>query len=143
MDDDVSHLPSFSLRPCTRLLPQIPNPNPPLHLRPLFQDPPAPFRPRCTAAPRPTPTQELRRVVENGDEEDHDFAADSWLRALEFGGGGSRTPLGSIKKGLDTLRVAKVVAMIKSCTPNGLGDLMLTLKDPTGTIGATGAESEL
>nr|CAD1817781.1 unnamed protein product [Ananas comosus var. bracteatus] len=30
----------------------------------------------------------------------------------------------------------QVVGVVKSCTPNGLGDLFLTLKDPTGMIGA-------
>ncbi|KAL6183290.1 hypothetical protein ACLB2K_044701 [Fragaria x ananassa] len=145
INDDVSELPSFSLRPCNHLA-SSPSPNP--QSKPSSSSPPlipgpasavqaAMHRRSHTHSDEPVPTQELRRVVENGDEEDDDFAADSWLRALEFGGGGSRTPLGSIKKGLDTLRVAKVVAMIKSCTPNGLGDLMLTLKDPTGTIGAT------
>jgi hypothetical protein len=29
------------------------------------------------------------------------------------------------------------VAIVKTCTPNGLGDVMVTLKDPTGTIDAS------
>ncbi|XP_062115225.1 uncharacterized protein LOC133829534 [Humulus lupulus] len=47
------------------------------------------------------------------------------------------TPLSSIKNGFHNDRVARVVAIVKSCTPNGLGGLMVTLKDPTGTIGAS------
>ncbi|KAM0037555.1 putative recombination protein [Helianthus debilis subsp. tardiflorus] len=31
----------------------------------------------------------------------------------------------------------QVVAVIKSCTPNGLGDMTVTLKDPTGTVSGT------
>ncbi|KAL0397289.1 UNVERIFIED_CONTAM: hypothetical protein Scaly_0177300 [Sesamum calycinum] len=31
----------------------------------------------------------------------------------------------------------EVVAVVKSCTPNGLGGLMVLLKDPTGTVGAS------
>ncbi|PRQ15901.1 hypothetical protein RchiOBHm_Chr7g0178441 [Rosa chinensis] len=149
VDDDVSELPSFSLRPCNHSsspslnpLPKPSSPSPALIPGPAGAVQAAMHRRSQTSSSssdEPIPTQEfIRRVFENGDEEDDDFAADSWLHALDSeGGGGPRTPLGSIKKGLGTHRVAKVVAMIKSCTPNGLGDLMLTLKDPTGTIDAT------
>ncbi|KAM5570415.1 hypothetical protein ABKV19_011192 [Rosa sericea] len=147
VDDDVSELPSFSLRPCNHSSSPSLNPQPkPSSPSPALIPGPAGAvqaamhrRSQTSSSDEPIPTQEfIRRVFENGDEEDDDFAADSWLRALDSeGGGGSRTSLGSIKKGLGTHRVAKVVAMIKSCTPNGLGDLMLTLKDPTGTIGAS------
>ncbi|KAJ7975235.1 Nuclear localized protein [Quillaja saponaria] len=95
----------------------------------------------------PIPTQEfIRRVVENGDENGHDFTMNPWLCGLDFlrrkGNVDSNdsslyTSLSSIKKGLNTDRVAQVLAVIKSCTPNGLGDVMVTLKDPTGTIGAS------
>ncbi|KAI9114001.1 hypothetical protein K1719_015252 [Acacia pycnantha] len=93
------------------------------------------------------PTQEfIRRVVQNGDINDHDFNTNAWHCALgwlrregmvdrnsvAFG-----TPLSSIKKQINIERVAQVMAVIKSCTPNGLGDLMLTLQDPSGTIGAS------
>lgn len=40
----------------------------------------------------------------------------------------SSTPLSSIKKHLSVGRVARVVAVIKSCTPNGFGDMTVTLK---------------
>ncbi|KAM6568110.1 hypothetical protein CsatB_016095 [Cannabis sativa] len=94
------------------------------------------------------PTQEyIRKVIEDGDaSEDEDFRADPWLSALDFlrtegmvDGDCSvpGTPLGSIKKGFRSDRAALVVAIIKSCTPNGLGSLMVTLKDPTGTIDAS------
>lgn len=78
----------------------------------------------------------------------------------------SATPLSSIKKHLNGEgRVDRVVAVIKSCTPNGFGDMTITLKvllysihyaaalyfgvsflcgdlsvsfqDPTGSVGAT------
>ncbi|KAI4351028.1 hypothetical protein L6164_005417 [Bauhinia variegata] len=96
----------------------------------------------------PLPTQEfIRRVVENGDEHDHDFNTNAWLCALDFlrrggmivdyEGEAFGTPLSSIKEHLNVERVGQVVAVIKSCIPNGLGGLMLTLKDPTSTIGAS------
>ncbi|XP_059642180.1 uncharacterized protein LOC132284127 [Cornus florida] len=90
----------------------------------------------------PIPTQEyIRRAVEEGNEDDGDFKCNPWLCALEFlrrdDGVLPITPLSSIKKCLDISRVDQVVAVIKSCTSNGLGDLIVTLKDPTGTIGAS------
>lgn len=78
---------------------------------------------------------------------DDDFSRDPWLFALEFirreglvdNGGTIGTPLSWIKTEpkLGNRKVAQVVAIIKSCTPNGLGDLMVTLKDPTGTVDAS------
>ncbi|PNX77108.1 hypothetical protein L195_g034511, partial [Trifolium pratense] len=50
----------------------------------------------------------------------------------------SITHLSSIKKNLNGQgRVPGIVAVIKSCTPNGFGDMTVTLKDPTATIGAS------
>ncbi|KAI3409563.1 uncharacterized protein J3R85_019165 [Psidium guajava] len=93
------------------------------------------------------PTQEyIRRALENGDEDGGDFTLDPWVCAVEFvrqqglvddDGMAIGTPLCSIKGGTVPDKVSQVVAIVKSCTPNGLGDMMVTLKDPTGTVGAT------
>lgn len=95
----------------------------------------------------PIPTQEyIRRALENGDEDDGDFTLDPWVCAVEFvrrqglvdgDGVAIGTPLCSIKRGTVPDKVSQVVAIVKSCTPNGLGDMMVTLKDPTGTVDAT------
>ncbi|XP_015069633.2 uncharacterized protein C17orf53 [Solanum pennellii] len=90
----------------------------------------------------PIPTQEyIRRAVENSTEFDYDFQSNPWLSALEFVGAENGkircTPLSSVNKCLETARVDQVVAVVKSCTQNGLGGLMVTLKDPTGSIGAS------
>ncbi|KAK7358126.1 hypothetical protein VNO77_00047 [Canavalia gladiata] len=95
----------------------------------------------------PLPTQEfLRRVVQNGDQSDRDFNTNPWLCALQFVRSQGTvdgddvahcTPLSSIKKHPNVERVAQVVAVIKSCTPNGFGDMMVTLKDPTSTVNAS------
>nr|GMC75188.1 nuclear localized protein 1 [Ipomoea batatas] len=85
----------------------------------------------------PIPTQDyVRKAVEDSSEFDYDFHSSAWFCALQF-----------IRKvpGITTLRsivkcqhkVEKVVAVINSSKPNGLGGLMVTLKDPTGTIGAS------
>ncbi|MCL7024037.1 hypothetical protein MKW94_021562 [Papaver nudicaule] len=84
------------------------------------------------------PTQEFIRRM-NGEEDegenDPDFKRNPWVCAVEFGMGFEKgiTNLGSIKT---TKRVSLVIAIVKSCKPSGLGDLSLTLKDPTGNIGA-------
>ncbi|PPS19377.1 hypothetical protein GOBAR_AA01176 [Gossypium barbadense] len=95
----------------------------------------------------PLPTQEyIRRAVVDPAAAD-DFSRHPWLFALEYirreglvdNGGTVGTPLSWIKTEpkLGNRKVAQVVAIIKSCTPNGLGDLMVTLKDPTGTVDAS------
>ncbi|XP_060205441.1 uncharacterized protein LOC132633199 isoform X2 [Lycium barbarum] len=88
------------------------------------------------------PTQEyIRRAVENSSDFDYDFQSNPWLCALEFVGEENGkiqcTPLSSVNKCLNAARVDQVVAVVKSCTQNGLGGLMVTLKDPTGSIGAS------
>ncbi|CAA2973006.1 Hypothetical predicted protein [Olea europaea subsp. europaea] len=88
------------------------------------------------------PTQEyIRRAMEDNSEFDEDFTRNPWFCALEYLGTLNGvipcTSVSSIKKCLDVGKVDKVVAVIKSCTPNGLGGLIVTLKDPTGTIGAS------
>ncbi|GJQ96244.1 transposase, MuDR, MULE transposase domain protein [Tanacetum coccineum] len=44
---------------------------------------------------------------------------------------------GDVKKFLKNGKLEKVVAVIKSCTPNALEDLTVTLKDLSGTISGT------
>ncbi|MED6124654.1 hypothetical protein PIB30_061006 [Stylosanthes scabra] len=90
-------------------------------------------------------TQEfIHRVVQNGHESDHDFTTNAWLSALHFlrsldRDSDSVKPLNSVKKlvNVNVARIPLVVAVIKSCTANGFGDMMVTLKDPTGTISAS------
>ncbi|PIA26572.1 hypothetical protein AQUCO_09100034v1 [Aquilegia coerulea] len=94
-------------------------------------------------------TQEFlrRAVLEDGCnvDEDDDFKQNSWIFAMDFidkekkkgYNVGITSPLGSIKNhGNNVDRLPQVVAIVKSCSPNGLGDLIVTLKDPTGTVGA-------
>ncbi|XP_058227886.1 uncharacterized protein LOC131336170 [Rhododendron vialii] len=86
----------------------------------------------------PVTTQEyIRRALEDG-EDDDDFNRNPWLSVLEFlGHQGAVDSLDSIKKCRYIDKLDQVVAIIKTCTPNGLGDLIATLKDPTGTIDAS------
>ncbi|MED6156033.1 hypothetical protein PIB30_010959 [Stylosanthes scabra] len=86
----------------------------------------------------------IHRVVQNGHESDHDFTTNAWLSAFRFlrsldRDSDSVKPLNSLKKllNVNVARMPLVVAVIKSCTANGFGDMMVTLKDPTGTISAS------
>ncbi|KAL9270062.1 Homologous recombination OB-fold protein-like protein [Drosera capensis] len=79
-------------------------------------------------------TQEyLRRIKEDHGEE---FMNEPWLSAIDFlqqEGVANRTPLSEVKSML-----MPVVAIVKSCSlPNGFGGFMVTLKDPSDTIGAS------
>ncbi|KAE9597483.1 hypothetical protein Lal_00029931 [Lupinus albus] len=156
LDVDDSDLSSF-LRPCKRHNPSSPNnsqPPPPPHLIPgPAGEVQAAMIHRRALSHRLSPvlpTQEfIRRVIQNGsDQTDRDFKSDAWLSALEFVRqrgivdgdcvmNESVTRLSSIKKHRSFGIVPQVVAVIKSCTLNGFGDMMVTLKDPTTTIGAT------
>ncbi|GJX52139.1 hypothetical protein Tco_0280508 [Tanacetum coccineum] len=83
-------------------------------------------------------TQEyIRKVIEDDDEY---YTHGSWLSVVEYvnvDGGIVTGCFGDIKKILKNGKLEKVVAMIKSCTPNTLGDLTITLKDLSGTISDT------
>ncbi|XP_076949797.1 uncharacterized protein LOC143622575 [Bidens hawaiensis] len=88
-------------------------------------------------------TQEYIRKAVEDPEEDEDFKRTPWLSAVEFVNSdgmidsGLIAHLGDINKCEETGKLDLVVAVIKSCTPNGLGDMMVTLKDPTGTVFGT------
>ncbi|CAH8355866.1 unnamed protein product [Eruca vesicaria subsp. sativa] len=96
----------------------------------------------------PIPTQEfICKAAEEPDWDDKDFSDDPWLSAVDYirrqgllskGGNAIGTPLSEIKSVCCSWgKVDQVVAIVKTCTPNGLGDIMVTLKDPTGTIDAS------
>ncbi|GKC98963.1 reverse transcriptase zinc-binding domain-containing protein [Tanacetum coccineum] len=65
--------------------------------------------------------------------EDKDFRSGSWVNAVEFvnvnGGGIVNGCLEDIENYLKNGKLEQFVAIIKSCTPNALGDLTVTLKD--------------
>ncbi|GJZ56298.1 transposase, MuDR, MULE transposase domain protein [Tanacetum coccineum] len=86
------------------------------------------------------PTQEYIRKLYDDVSEGEDFKMLSWVKALEYindngeiGGG----CFGDIKSYLKKGKLEKVVAIITSCKPNMLGDMNVTLKDPSGTISGT------
>nr|GEZ86688.1 hypothetical protein [Tanacetum cinerariifolium] len=77
-------------------------------------------------------TQEyIRKVIEDVGEDD-DFTRVSLLSMIDYvnvDGGIVKGCFGDGKKFLKNVKLEQIVAVIKSCTPNALGDLTVTLKD--------------
>ncbi|GKA56225.1 reverse transcriptase zinc-binding domain-containing protein [Tanacetum coccineum] len=81
-------------------------------------------------------TQEyMKKVVEDvgGDE---DFKSGAWVNATEYVNANSGIVSGclrDIKNFLKNGKLEQVIAIIKSCTLNALGDLIVTVKDLSGS----------
>ncbi|GJW93698.1 hypothetical protein Tco_0173370 [Tanacetum coccineum] len=76
------------------------------------------------------------KVVEDVGE-DADFNSEAWVSATNYVNafGGTVTGcLGDIDNFLKKGKLEQVVALVKSCSPNALGDLNVTLKDLSGTV---------
>nr|GEU71851.1 hypothetical protein [Tanacetum cinerariifolium] len=82
-------------------------------------------------------TQEyMKQVVEDVGEEE-DFNSGQWVGATEYviaNGGIISRCLGDIKTFLKNGKLEQVVAIIKSCSLNAVGDLKVTVKDLSGTL---------
>nr|GEV20940.1 hypothetical protein [Tanacetum cinerariifolium] len=82
-------------------------------------------------------TQEyMQKVVEDVDKDD-DFKSESWISATKYvnaNGGTVSGCLGDINNNQKKRKLDQVVAIVKSCSPNMLGDLIVTMKDLSGTI---------
>nr|GEX13733.1 hypothetical protein [Tanacetum cinerariifolium] len=85
-------------------------------------------------------TQEyVRKVNEDVSEDDH-FTLGPWLCMIMYlHGEGVMAPgcLGDMKKQCINGKLKTVVGVVMSCTPNALGDMTVTLKDPTCIMGGT------
>ncbi|GJX21655.1 hypothetical protein Tco_0226100 [Tanacetum coccineum] len=83
--------------------------------------------------------QYMDKVVEDVGEDD-DFKSAAWLSATNYVNafGGTVTGcLGDVDNFLKKGKLEQVVGIVKSCSPNMLGDLNVTLKDLSGTIPGT------
>ncbi|GJR53746.1 hypothetical protein Tco_1404267 [Tanacetum coccineum] len=72
--------------------------------------------------------------------EDEDFKSGPWVSATDYvnaNGGTVSGCLGDIKNFLKNGKLDQVVAIVKSCSSNMIGDLTLTMKDLSGTIPGT------
>jgi hypothetical protein len=85
-------------------------------------------------------------AIEQG-EDDPDFQEGPWLCAIEYmrtQTAGCSEAKFSLKSTIDSVRkrgnidrIPQVIGIIKTCMPNKLGSMLITLKDPTGTIGGS------
>nr|GEV17909.1 hypothetical protein [Tanacetum cinerariifolium] len=87
-----------------------------------------------------TLTQEyVIKINEDVSEDDH-FTLGPWLRVVVYlhGEGVMASGyLGDMKKYCKNGKLERVVGIVMTCTLNALGDMTVTLKDPTGTMGGT------
>nr|GEU48016.1 hypothetical protein [Tanacetum cinerariifolium] len=85
-------------------------------------------------------TQEYMQKFIEDVGEDADFNNGAWVSATNYVNafGGTITGcLGDINNFLKKGKLEQVVAIVKSCSPNALGDLNVTLKDLSGTVPGT------
>nr|GEW66965.1 hypothetical protein [Tanacetum cinerariifolium] len=74
-------------------------------------------------------TQEYMKKVVEDMGKDEDFKSGSWVSAADYvnaNGGTMSGCLGDIKKFLKNEKLDQVVAIVKSCSPNVIGDLTVT-----------------
>nr|GFB82781.1 hypothetical protein [Tanacetum cinerariifolium] len=78
-------------------------------------------------------TQEyLKKVVEN-----EDFKSGAWVSATDYVNANRVTVtgcLGDIKNFLKSRKLDQVVAIVKSCSPNAIGDLTMNIKYLSGAV---------
>nr|GEY05531.1 hypothetical protein [Tanacetum cinerariifolium] len=83
-------------------------------------------------------TQEyVRKVNEDVSKDDH-FMQGPWLQVIFYLHGEGVIVSGCLvdmKKHYIKGKLKLVVGVVKSCTPNSFGDMTVTLKDPTDTMG--------
>nr|GEV94778.1 hypothetical protein [Tanacetum cinerariifolium] len=72
-----------------------------------------------------------------GRDEDRMSTQDYMKELVEDVGGIVSGCLGDIDKYLNNRKLDLVVAIVKSCSPNVIGDLTVTMKDPLGKIPGT------
>ncbi|GJZ35450.1 hypothetical protein Tco_0581267 [Tanacetum coccineum] len=85
-------------------------------------------------------TQEYMKKVVEDVGEDEDFKSGSWVSTADYvnaNGGIVSGCLGDIKNFLNNGKLDQVVAIVKSCSLNVIGDLTVTMKDLSGTIPGT------
>ncbi|GKB97816.1 reverse transcriptase domain-containing protein [Tanacetum coccineum] len=83
-------------------------------------------------------TQEYVKKVNEDVSEDDLFTLGQWLPAIVYlhdEGVIAAGCLGDVEKYCINGKLELVVGVVMSCKPNALGDMKITLKDPTGILG--------
>ncbi|GJW43517.1 transposase, MuDR, MULE transposase domain protein [Tanacetum coccineum] len=85
-------------------------------------------------------TQEYMQKVVEDVGEDEDFKSGAWVSATNYVNANGCTVsgyLGDINNFPKNEKLEQVVGIVKSCSPNVIGDLTVTIKDLSGTIPGT------
>ncbi|GKE14462.1 hypothetical protein Tco_1422039 [Tanacetum coccineum] len=85
-------------------------------------------------------TQEYMQKVVEDMGEDEDFNSGAWVSATNYvivNGGTVTGSLGDIDNFIKNGKLEQVVGIVKSCSPNVIGDLTVTIEDLSGTIPGT------
>ncbi|GKC45848.1 reverse transcriptase domain-containing protein [Tanacetum coccineum] len=86
------------------------------------------------------PTKEyVKKVIEDVFENDH-FTSGPWLSAVVYLHGEGVIAygcLGDMKTYCKNGKLERAVGVVMTCTPNALGDMTITLKDLSGTMGGS------
>nr|GFC16283.1 hypothetical protein [Tanacetum cinerariifolium] len=80
--------------------------------------------------------EDIQKVIDDMGEDD-DFKSGSWVSATNYVHANGDTVtrcLGDIKNFLKNRKLDQIVAIVKSCSPNVLGDLTVTMKNFSSTI---------
>nr|GEU83217.1 hypothetical protein [Tanacetum cinerariifolium] len=86
-----------------------------------------------------SPQEYMKKVIEDVGE-DENFKSGLWVSATDYvnaNGGIVSRYLGDIKNFLNNEKLDQVVAIVKSCSPNVIVDLTVTMKNLSGTIPET------
>nr|GEU82184.1 hypothetical protein [Tanacetum cinerariifolium] len=78
----------------------------------------------------------MEKVVEDVGDDD-DFKSAAWVNATNYVNAFGGTCLGDVDDFLKKGKLKQIVGIVRSCSPNMLGDLNVTLKDLSGTIPET------
>ncbi|GJV59951.1 zf-CCHC domain-containing protein [Tanacetum coccineum] len=85
-------------------------------------------------------TQEYMKKVVEDVSEDEDFKSGAWVNATNYVNANGDTVTGclrDIKNFLKNRKIDQVVAIVRSCSPNAISDLTVTMKDLSGIIPGT------
>ncbi|GKC25933.1 reverse transcriptase domain-containing protein [Tanacetum coccineum] len=81
----------------------------------------------------------ISELIEDVSEDDH-FMRGPWLSVVVYLHGEGVIAygcLGDMKTYCENRKLERVIGVVMTCTPNALGDMTVTLKDPSGTMGGS------
>ena len=84
-----------------------------------------------------TPTQAFIMKADEEIDQNECFTRGPWVGAVDYvhnNGGIVYGCLGNIEKFMKKGKLEQVIAIVMSVSPNAIGDLTVTLKDPTGSV---------